>query len=297
MFGFFSRDNSVLIQPVYRNGNSLAFACHSVLDAPDGVAVRDRSGSQAEVEIKQRRRVDESTWLYFAELISGDLDPGGGTAPGLRLRKHPRFPVGVRVRSPQLPDYMALTEDLSVEGAQLQVSGPVRVGEELQLELDLDGGFAPVRTLARVCWSRLSSPWRAGVAFVRIEDEGQADLRAFLGQRYGDFEPPGDDGPPADVPDQSMLRKHAFLHSSYDDGDAVILKLITEDEVMELRFSRPKVLHADLVTQMVGNIVTQPGVNGFTHTRLLDPDGQVLIEIESIPPDIICRGIRAGELD
>lgn len=297
MFGFFSRDNSVLVQPVYRNGNSLAFASNAVIDMKNGVEVRDHSGRHAEVEIRQRRRVDESTWLYFAELVSGELD-SNGTGPELRLRKHPRFPVGVRVRSPQLPDYMALTEDLSVEGAQLQISGAVRVGDELELELDIDGGVAPVRVLARVCWSRMSSPWRAGVSFLRIDEEGQSDLRAFLAQRYEDFEPPESESKEVSYPDQSMLRKHAFLHSSYDDGDAVILKLITEDEVMELRFARPKVLQANLITQMVGNIVvTQPGEKGFTHTRLLDPDGQVLIEIESIPPDIICRGIRAGELD
>ena len=296
MFGFFSRDNSVLVQPVYRNGNSLAFATQTVIDAETGVAIRDHSGRHAEVEIRQRRRVDDSTWLYFAELVSGELD-SDVDAPKLRLRRSPRFPVGVRVRSPQLPDFMALTEDLSVEGAQLQLSGPVRVGEELQMELDLDGGYAPVRVLARVCWSRLSFPWRAGVAFLRIAEDGQADLRSFLGQRYGELSSQERETDRAERPDHSMLRKQAFLHSSYDDGDAVILKLITEDEVMELRFSKPRVLQADLVTQMVGNIVTQPGAEGLIQTRLLDPQGHVLIAIESLPPDIICRSIRAGELD
>lgn len=296
MFGFFSQDNSVLVQPVYQNGNSLAFAAQTVIDAASGVAVRDYSGGHAQVEIRQRRRVDESTWLYFAELLSGELDSGQDVST-LRIRRSPRFSVGVRVRSPQLPEFMALTEDLSEEGAQLQLSGPIPVGEELQLELDLDGGYAPVQVLARVCWSRLTIPWRVGVAFMTIHEVGRADLRSFLEQRYGELSPRESQPQQTELPDQSMLRRHAFLHSSYDDGDAVVLKLITEDEVMELRFPKPKVLQADLVTQMVGNIVTQPGDGGLTETRLLDPQGHVLIAIESLPPDILCRSIRAGELD
>lgn len=295
MFGFFTKDNSVLILPVYRNGNSLAFTSGSPLELKQGVAVRDSTGRRAQVEVQKRRRLDEATWLYFADLVHGDLDTQEGD-PELQLRRDPRFPVGVRVRSGGLPDYMALTEDLSVGGAQLQVLGPVRVGEELELEIDLDGAVAPVRALARVCWSRMSSPWRAGLSFLRFEGDGAAALARFLSDPCG-FERVEAPTPGAKAPDGSMLRRHAYLHSSYEDGDAVILKLITEDEVMELRFSRPTVLSADLATQMVGNIVTQPGGEGLIQTHLLDPAGHTLLAIESPPPDIVCRGLRAADFD
>lgn len=295
MFPFFSRENSVLVQPLYQNGNSLAFACEELLEAED-LKIRDRSGQQAQVQVQQRRRADDRSWIYFAQLLEGAVEPEW-PAPGYQLRQSPRFTVGVRTRSPQLPEFSAMTEDLSSEGAQLNTAGPLKVGDEIELYLDLDGGFPAVRTIARVCWSKLTAPWRAGVSFVDLDHEGQRSIVGFLAQRYGQTVLPG---LTADTPraafEPAVLEKMALLQSSFDDGDALVLKLLTHDEVMEIRFRNAQVLQSNLQSQLVARIVSQTTPEGTTRTWLIDPEGVTLVEIDAGPPEILCRGLRTHDL-
>lgn len=294
----FRRDDSVLVQPLYRNGNSLAFACEELLEAVStGLKVRDPEGRQAQVLIQNHRRADDHSWIYFAQLLEGEIEPQW-PAPGYQWRRSPRYVVGLRVRSPQLPEYTALTEDLSLEGLQLATAGPLRVGEEIELHLDLDGGFPALHTMARVCWSRLTQPWKAGLAFSDMDSSSLATLRAYLGQRahesrlpgFADQQEPGGGHPP------SVLEKMALLQSSYDDGDYLVLKLLTNNEAVEMRFLRPLVLQSNLQTQLVRRIITQPTAQGLTRTWLLDPQDSTLVELESTAPEIVCRGLRLHDL-
>ncbi len=297
MFPFFSKDDCVLVQPLYRNGNSLAFACEELL-TPDGeLKVRDRDGRQAEVLVQQRRRADDQNWLYFAELLDGSLEPEW-PVPGYQWRQSPRYPIGVRVRSPQLPEYAALTEDLSAEGAQLSTSGPLQVGDEIELYLDLDEGFPAVRGLGRVCWSQMTQPWRAGISFSDLDPESQSVLHAYLSRRYGESVLPGlaGESQPETGFEPSVLEKMALLQSSFDEGDALVLKLLTNEEVMEIRFRGARVLQSDLSSQLVSRIITLQTPEGPTRTALVDPNGATLVEIESGAPEIICRGLRVHDL-
>ena len=292
MFPFFSKDDSVLVQPLFRNGHSLTFACEILLEAEQGLKIRDREGHQAEVQVHQRRRVDEHSWIYFAELIDGALDPASPT-PGYQWRETSRTPLGVRVRSPQLPDFSALTEDLSLEGAQLQTTGPVQVGDEIDFYIDLDNGFPTVAGTARVCWSRLTQPWRAGLAFQEFDPESQSNLKNYLSQRQTESGLPGltDDPNPAEDFEPSVLEKMALLQSSFDEGDTLVLQLLTSDEGMEIRFPGAKVMQSNLATQLVSRIVTQPTPEGLTRTWLLDPENATIVEIDSGSPEILCRGL------
>lgn len=295
MFPFFSKDDSILVQPLYRNGNSLAFACEELLNPEGGLKVRDREGHQAEVLVQQRRRADDQNWLYFAEIVTGSIEPEW-PVPGYQWRQSPRYPLGVRVRSPQLPEFNALTEDLSAEGAQLNTSGPLQVGEEIEIFLDLDEGFPALRGVGKVCWSKMTQPWKAGVSFTELDPESQGVLRAYLAQRYGESVLPGlaVDQEPEFEP--SVLEKMALLQSSFDDGEALVLKLLTNDEVMEIRFQNARVLQSDLSSQLVSRIVSLPLPEGPTRTALVDPNGATLVEIESGSPEIICRGLRVHDL-
>ena len=297
MFPFFSKDDSVLVQPLYRNGNSLAFACEELLNPEAGLKIRDRDGHLAEVLVQQRRRADEKNWLYFAELLEGSLDPQW-PVPGYQWRQNQRYPLGVRVRSPQLPEYSALTEDLSTEGAQLNTTAPLRVGEDIEIYLDLDNGFPAVRGMGRVCWSKMTQPWKAGVVFTELEPESQHVLQAYLSQRYGESVLPGlsVESDMDSEHEPSVLEKMALLQSSFDEGDVLVLKLLTNDEVMEIRFPGAKVLRSDLSSQLVSRIVTLPTPKGPTRTALVDPNGTTLVELESGSPEILCRGLRTHDL-
>lgn len=293
----FRKDDSVLVQPLYRNGNSLAFACEELLASEKGLKVKDREGRQAEVLVQHHRRADDHSWIYFAELLAGSLEPEWPT-PGYHWRQAPRFTLGLRVRSPQLPEFAAMTEDVSLEGLQLSTTGHVPVGEEIEVHLDLDQGFPAVTALARVCWSKLTQPWKAGLAFTEMDVTNQNALRAYLSQRYSESVLPGlaveEESVPAFEP--SVLEKMALLQSSFDDGDYLVLKMLTHDEAVEIRFFKPQVLQSNLETQLVSHIVTQPTVEGLTRTWLLDPNGSTLVELESTSPEIVCRGLRTHDL-
>jgi hypothetical protein len=298
MFPFFSKDSGVLVQPLYRNGNSLAFACDCLLEGEQGLSVRDRGGHQAEVQVQQRRRADDRSWIYFAELLQGELEPEWPT-PGYQWRITPRFPIGVRVRSPQLPEFSALTEDLSPDGAQLQLAGPLNVGDEIELFLDLDSGFPSVHCVGRVCWTRLTQPCRAGIAFLGMEGDGQAQLRSYLAERSEESVLPGLVAETVEQPEleASVLEKLAFLQSSFNEGETLVLSLLTNDEVMEVRFPLAEVMSTNVTSRLVSRIITQETPEKRTRTWLLDPDGNPLAEIDSLSPEIMCRGVRVHDLD
>ena len=297
MFPFFSKDTSIEVQALYRNGNSLAFACESLLEDHDQVTVKDREGHQAAVQIQNRRRADDRSWIYFAEVLSGDLEPDWA-APGYAWRQTARHAVGVRVRSPQLPEYSALTEDLSPDGAQLQTFGPLQVGDEIEIYLDLDNGFPSIRLLARVCWSRLTQPWRAGVAFLDLDAQQRNSLANFLGERSGESVLPGlvDHTADSTEVDASVLEKLAFWQSTTNVGDGLLLTLLTHDEVMEVRLPSSRVIGSNLTSRLVSRIVTQEAALGRTYTWLLDEEGATLAQIESGAPEIVCRGLRTHDL-
>lgn len=298
MFPFFSQDQSVLVQPLYKNGNSLAFVCDQLLQSTGDLKVRDKDGHHAEVQIQQRRRADDQNWIYFAELRQGTLEPQWPTG-GYQWRQSPRLSVGVRVRSPQLPEFTALSEDLSMDGMQLSPAAPLRVGDEIEVFIDLDAGFPEVQTTARVCWSKMTQPCRAGLAFLDLDDSNQRVLSSFLTQRH-------DATVSADLDarnstskafEPEVLDKLAFLHSSFDDGDALVLKLLTQNEAMEIRLTQAHVIQSHLHSQLVSQIVTQVTPEGTTRTWLIDPQGDVIVEIESGSPEIVCRGLKLHDLD
>jgi hypothetical protein len=294
MFPFSSKNDAVLVQPLYRSGNIMGFACESMLDTQVDLKVRDRDGHLAQVHVQQRRRADDQNWIYFAELREGALQPES-SLPSYQWRQADRYPIGVRVRSPRLPEYTALTDDLSAEGAQLSPGGPLQVGDEIELHLDLDCGFPALCVLGRVCWSKLTTPWRAGVAFVDLQPEQQRVLTSYLSQRQGD-DVPGlatADSEPRGI-EAPTLEKLAYLQSSFDDGDTLVLNLLTHDEVVEIRFQNARVLQTNLCSQLVGNILSKPTPDNTTRTLLIDPHGTTLIEIESAAPEILCRGLPAG---
>ena len=88
----------------------------------------------------------------------------------------------------------------------------------------------------------------------------------------------------------------AHIGAAIADRDVLVLKLLTNDEVMEIRFPGAKVLRSDLSSQLVSRIVTLPTPKGPTRTALVDPNGTTLVELESGSPEILCRGLRTHDL-
>ncbi len=297
MFEFLTKDTSVFIEPIYRSGNNLVFVSDTLLDWEKPTSVHDRIGTKGQVQVHQRRRTEDRDWIYFALLTEGDFQPDSELL-GHKLRTIERHKIGIRVRAPQLPGYSALTEDVNLDGAQLLTSGPLRVGEEMALHMDLDEGYPEVKVIARVCWSRITAPIRVGVAFVDFQEDSEQTLRNFLAARTGQSLPGGVEEEDSEAADHgTLLEREAYLKEAFEDELGVILKLITHDEFLELRFAKPRVLECSMETRLVARIGTEKMADGQVRTTLVDSEGRTLVELESSPPEVFCRSLRTEDLD
>lgn len=91
-----------------------------------------------------------------------------------------RHDVYYRVMSRDLPDFSALTTDLSRTGVQLETSGPLEVGLHLVLSLEFDKEeLADFSCPATVVWSKqdgVSRRFRAGLTFEPQTDDERRNL-------------------------------------------------------------------------------------------------------------------------
>jgi hypothetical protein len=86
-----------------------------------------------------------------------------------------RLAQAVRVSSRQIPQFFALTEDISSSGVRLATPGMLSVGASMDMSLDLDDPAIPtLRLNGEVCWTamRADGTYHSGVRFVGI-DRGQ----------------------------------------------------------------------------------------------------------------------------
>ncbi|MEW6280184.1 MAG: PilZ domain-containing protein [Candidatus Eremiobacterota bacterium] len=109
------------------------------------------------------------------------LDRQRAAEPG--LRRSQRYQISIRILSPELPNFRALSVDLSRHGLQLEAEGEVEPGTLLTLTLELDHPQAGSTLLCqgRVVWCRWHSKAKArvGVEFVELDPAIRHDLERF----------------------------------------------------------------------------------------------------------------------
>ena len=126
---------------------------------------------------------------------AGPNGPNGGkpTPPPLvrKMRSHTRHALEVpaTILSADAPagshgDGHVLfdTRDLSTGGAFLKSSSLLEIGEELELEFQLDGGKS-VRATCKVVRVERKPPTGMGISFTKLDAEAQAALKAFMAAR------------------------------------------------------------------------------------------------------------------
>lgn len=62
---------------------------------------------------------------------------------GTAGRRSRRYVTSIRVLSPELPGYRALTVDFSMHGMQLEAEGSLQVGKQVNITLELDSSTMP----------------------------------------------------------------------------------------------------------------------------------------------------------
>lgn len=147
---------------------------------PEGtpVRVRQAQGQRGEILVLGTRNL-VSGFLWYGVLLTGDLT----VQAKVNLhgaRREPRYPHRIRVRSPKLPGYKAISTDLNLEGAGLLLRGPVKAGERLKLYLDLENECEPIKVDAIVRWADVAEPYQAGVQFPALTVQQRQTLARYL---------------------------------------------------------------------------------------------------------------------
>lgn len=130
-----------------------------------------------DLEVETCRLVGEEEFLVTARApmpLDGVLD----SSPVLGTRSQARVDERLRVMSPELPDYQALTLDISNGGLRLDVSESLEPGELLALSISFPGYEGDVDCEVQVLWCRSEgNRWATGCRFT---DPREGRLRAAL---------------------------------------------------------------------------------------------------------------------
>ncbi|MBX3172128.1 MAG: PilZ domain-containing protein [Candidatus Eremiobacteraeota bacterium] len=157
-------------------GDLLTFCVPSQLRPGDclRVSMKERT---VQLEVESCRPIGDKEFLVTARApvpLEGLVD----SVPVLGTRRQARLDERLRVMSPELPDYQALTQDISAGGLRLDVSESLEPGELLALSISFPGYEREVDCEVQVLWCRPEgNRWVAGCRFT---DPDEPRLRAGL---------------------------------------------------------------------------------------------------------------------
>ena len=180
---------AVPIDLIFCAGETLHFKCNSSLTLGKVRKVRARlpEGQMfgARIEILGQ---DEKTGLFKGRLIepmaAGAHLRGLLPLPFEDRRVAPRIERTVRVLSPQLEGFSALTRDISLQGLCLVVGQVLSIGSKMQVEMDLDASSPhPVRFDLETRWSApdlLTGKNLVGGCFLTMNQRQRNVLKTYL---------------------------------------------------------------------------------------------------------------------
>ena len=157
-------------------GDLLTFCLPAQVQPGDPLKVTVEEHS-LEITVESCRPVSDEEFLITARSpmpLEGRVD----SASVLGSRSHPRRPERLRVMSPELPDYQALTRDISAGGLSLELIEPLQPGELLGLNISFPGFEHDVSSEVQVLWCRdEGGRYSAGCRFL---DPGEFRLKSGL---------------------------------------------------------------------------------------------------------------------
>ncbi len=178
------------------------------------------------------------------------------------LRRSARLECRLRVLSPELPGFHAVSVDFSPGGLQVEARGAVSVGRELSLHLEFES-LPPLEVQARVAWCapRELGGVRVGLQFVYLTDQARAQL-----ERY----------------EQQLLKPRKepcgrVLSFSVEGSAATLVFRTHQGPTLGMRFTGYRGL-TDRGGRAIGSLREAPE-KGFTRYQFLDDDDQVALEV------------------
>lgn len=181
LFSSFTQSNPVIELVEFTDG-LLAFRCDRSLpfEAVNVSASTDLGPIAGRVDVCS---YDASQRLYRAEVHDTARTLAKWNIPA---RGTSRLKQSLRVSSPQLPNFFALTEDVSVSGIRVLTDSPLQVGLLLEMSLDLDDPAVPtIRLSGEVRWSsrKADGTYHSGVRFVGIERGHHRTVERYVSER------------------------------------------------------------------------------------------------------------------
>ena len=189
MFSFLSKPQQVELLEV--DGRELGFRSQKENAVGQTIKVRVLIPGIAEltlpITVKCCRPGDYGFLCYGTVPTSKGLEKFTEQLPGPKagekLRKDQRYPVGIRILSPELPSFKAITVDFSKTGLQLEAEGDVPLGTMLTLTLETEmKRLSSVICRAKVIWCRPTGQFqrcRVGLEFAQLENKMRSDLDKF----------------------------------------------------------------------------------------------------------------------
>lgn len=170
------------IEPLEISEGLLAFRCSASL--PFGwVAVSHGAATQRAVTRVCICSKEPETQVYRAQWEAGALQQAWSELGG---RLEPRLAQAVRVASPDLRGFFALTEDVSTGGVRLATPERLVAGTVLPLRLDLDDPRLPCLAVrGEVRWSAIKADGtcHSGIRFLDLERTQERNLARYIESR------------------------------------------------------------------------------------------------------------------
>lgn len=97
-------------------------------------------------------------------------------------RSAKRIKRGLRVNSPRIPRFVAITSDFSASGCKLKTEGPMGVGDQFDAEIEFDdASLSRMDILCKVVWCRREGEQHlVGVAFENLSKAAASRISLFV---------------------------------------------------------------------------------------------------------------------
>lgn len=201
MFDFLKNLGKTHFTVVHYGQGVVKFRCGKSLplgDTVEGIAdLPNKIHCELQVQVVQRTNegyvgrvlgpktsVDEMEKIFLAD-ISQEKEQMFYKVEGEDFTHHMRT---YKVRSRSLPNYRALTSEVSMSEATLVLDGKVEPGLELTLFMDLDDtGMDPINIQAKVDWCKQRDDkfWIAHLKVLGIQEDQIGLLKQFLADLKG----------------------------------------------------------------------------------------------------------------
>lgn len=181
----FSKPPEIELRTFNPEDNSVLFSCPASL----GAGLLDAQARIADHHVRCTVDVESiQAGLYFGIFLKPQqalaylpsLLPA--PQPPTDKRGAKRIERALRVSSPRLPRYLALSVDLSSSGVKLRAEGPMPPGDEFEAQIEFDDTVAAhITVLLKVAWCRSDADkYLVGASFLRMPKATAARLAYFL---------------------------------------------------------------------------------------------------------------------